>query len=169
MELANNIMAATRDPRHCSQRRRDRIPLQVRGMKRRAAALPQRRGDKRREEARDLLKARVQVNESHKLGRLAARGARQGQVRALKPMKRVTIQSSDDGDWHRADDAAEWLSRVAKYFAEKRGVGNVDERMKVLEMCLTEGEAGDEQLRFTAEEMMETWSRLKRRGTVRSY
>lgn len=95
--------------------------MHVGDMWRRAASLPQRRGDKLRDEARHLLKAHILASERHNLGRLAARGTWQGQLWALKPIKSVTIQLSETGDWHHTDDAQAWLPHVEKYFADKRG------------------------------------------------
>lgn len=101
LTLAKNSMQATRDPRPCSRRRKDRAPRQGRDMWRRAAALPQRRGYVLREEARELLKLHIQVAETHKLGKLAARGAWHGQVLALKPIKSASIQTAEGDDWLR--------------------------------------------------------------------
>lgn len=109
----------------------------------------------------------TQAAETHKLGKLAAQGTWQGQVRALKPIRSVSIQAADGEDWHRTDDAEVWFPHVEKHFADKWGVGNVDERMRILEMSLTEVEDGEEALHFSTEKLLETWPRLKRRGIIR--
>ena len=126
-------MAECSDGYSCAARRHHRIPLQARGLWRRACATRDEDLRQRcRVEARRALHLHVANKETDKLKQHVRKGGVLSKSKALKQVKAVVLQNQQGQDYKEADQDV-WCKKFGDLFGKKWGRDNLDLRHRMLE------------------------------------